>query len=196
MKGKFIVFEGADKTGKTTLAHKLTNYLITQNILVHQTYEPTLSTIYGRELRYNSNLTELERTCLFIADRQHHVVEIQEKLERGINVICDRFYWSSLTYNCETSIQKQLVYDSILKIPIIPDYLIYTYRPEYYYVNYNDPRGIQLYENKAKQKKVVEKYNIWLNEIQEIPLLKLDTNTKKSECLNQILSFIKLPCLQ
>ncbi len=93
----FIVFEGIDGSGKTTLSRKLQNFLLLRGIKAIWTKEPY--TAYIREIVINNKLSAWEETLLFITDRSIHVRElIGPKLEKGFTVICDRFYLSTFAY--------------------------------------------------------------------------------------------------
>ena len=110
MKGKFIVFEGIDGSGKTTQINKLSKWLIEtakipeKNQLVI-TREPG-GTNLGKSIRSllldtsegksPDSITEL---LLYAADRSQHVNEIiRPTLNKGDWVISDRFCGSTLAY--------------------------------------------------------------------------------------------------
>lgn len=103
-KGRFIVIEGIDGAGKTTQIELLANRLREQGRVVHVTAEPTAS-VSGGLLRDAlggiANRTACEMAALFVLDRIFHNVNpngINAMLEKGIDVICDRYYYSSLAY--------------------------------------------------------------------------------------------------
>ena len=103
-KGRFIVIEGIDGAGKTTQIELLANRLREQGRVVHVTAEPTVS-VSGGLLRDAlggiANRTACEMAALFVLDRIFHNVNpngINAMLEKGIDVICDRYYYSSLAY--------------------------------------------------------------------------------------------------
>lgn len=95
MKGRFIVLEGVDGTGKTTLAARLAE--LVGNAAV--TSEPTSGRI-GAALR-SGELGDIPPTAealLFAADRAIHTAEIEKILETGKWVICDRYMASTVAY--------------------------------------------------------------------------------------------------
>ena len=103
-RGRFIVIEGIDGAGKTTQIELLAEKLRLEGRTVHVTAEPTTS-VSGGLLRDAlggiSNRTACEMAALFVLDRIFHNVNpngINAMLERGIDVICDRYYYSSLAY--------------------------------------------------------------------------------------------------
>ncbi len=104
-RGRFIVFEGIDGAGKTTQIELLTNRLTKDGRRVHRTAEPTESVSGGLlrdALSGVSKRTPCEMAALFVLDRIFHntnpVNGIEKMLSEGIDVICDRYYYSSLAY--------------------------------------------------------------------------------------------------
>ncbi len=107
-KGKFIVFEGTDGSGKSTHARILTEKLMGGGVDTFVTFEPTSFETGKLIRRYLSGEIEGdERTiaALFMADRIEHLFNpegILAYLDKGITVISDRYYLSSLAYNCQS----------------------------------------------------------------------------------------------
>ena len=104
-KGKFIVFEGIDGSGKTTQINKLCEYLEEKGRKVYVTSEPTVSLTGGMlrdALSGVSKRTSCEMAAMFVLDRIFHNVNnkwgINKMLEDGYDVLCDRYYYSSLAY--------------------------------------------------------------------------------------------------
>ncbi len=107
--GKFIAFEGLDGSGSTTQVGKLYDWLnenskkFTLNRpLAHLTKEPTNNMIGGL---IRSRLTGAWKLCpeglqlLFAADRAYHLEkEIVPLLEKGVTVITDRYFFSTIAY--------------------------------------------------------------------------------------------------
>jgi dTMP kinase len=103
-RGKFIVFEGIDGSGKTTQMELLARVLEARGMPVLRTREPG-GTRVGDRLRgllldpdYR-DLTPRTEAFLYAADRAQHVTEkILPALHRGETVLCDRFLYSTLAY--------------------------------------------------------------------------------------------------
>lgn len=104
-RGKFIVLEGLDGAGKTTHLRLLAKALEDKGRRVYVTCEPT-STVTGGLIREalsgaTPRCTE-ELAALFLADRINHntnpINGIKQFIERGIDVISDRYYYSSFAY--------------------------------------------------------------------------------------------------
>jgi len=103
-RGKFIVFEGIDGCGKSTQIERLAASLTDMGRSVVTTAEPTGSES-GKMLRRALSGAEprsaAEMAALFVLDRIHHNVSadgIEALLAAGRDVVCDRYYYSSLAY--------------------------------------------------------------------------------------------------
>ena len=110
MKGKFIVIEGIDGSGKTTQINQLSKWfketnLIPENNQLIVTREPG-GTKLGQSIRSLLLDTSREKSpdpttelLLYAADRAQHVNEIiRPSLNKGDWVISDRFCGSTLAY--------------------------------------------------------------------------------------------------
>lgn len=98
-KGVFIVLEGIDGTGKSTLSRKLKAWLEEKGREVVLTAEPTDDWL-GKAVR-RANQEDLDprtESLLFTADRCQHTLRIEEMLKEGKVVICDRYYGSTVAY--------------------------------------------------------------------------------------------------
>ena len=108
-RGRFIVIEGMDGSGKSTQAVRLADWL--DGLEGHSCVgecEPTRGPV-GRVIRSSYELLDEsdpawldDRTMalLFAADRRHHCREIGALLEAGHHVVCDRYVLSSMVYQC------------------------------------------------------------------------------------------------
>ncbi len=104
-RGRFIVFEGIDGAGKTTQMNLLVKRLESEGRRVYATAEPTVSLSGGMlrdALAGISEKTSCEMAAMFVLDRIFHNVNrvngIEKMLEDGFDVICDRYYYSSMAY--------------------------------------------------------------------------------------------------
>ncbi len=104
-RGRLIVFEGIDGAGKTTQIELLEAYLKGQGRTVYRTAEPTESVTGGLlrdALSGVSKRTACEMAALFVIDRIFHNVNtvngFEKLLAEGVDILCDRYYYSSLAY--------------------------------------------------------------------------------------------------
>lgn len=98
-RGKFIVLEGGDGSGKSTAIRHLKEALKDERILF--TREPG-GTPLGktfREILLSEHMDALTELMLFSADRREHLSQvIVPTLRSGVHVICDRFDASTYAY--------------------------------------------------------------------------------------------------
>ncbi|MCL4379096.1 MAG: dTMP kinase [Candidatus Marsarchaeota archaeon] len=103
-RGKLIVIEGIDGSGKSTQAKILFDELLRKghnNVML--TAEPTnngIGAIIRNDLKATGgNLDPRTMQLVFTADRSQHVLQIIEpRLANGSTVICDRYYYSTAAY--------------------------------------------------------------------------------------------------
>ena len=159
-RGRFIVFEGIDGAGKTTQINLLAKHLSEQGRAVYCTAEPT-ETVSGGLLRDAlsgvTRRTICEMAAMFVFDRINHNVNpvngIQKMLADGFDVICDRYYYSSLAYQ-GSGTDPEWVSNMNLNCPEImrPDVCIFLdLTPEQSMARINRNRATQeIYENEEK----------------------------------------------
>ncbi|MEM0448732.1 MAG: dTMP kinase [Methanomassiliicoccales archaeon] len=98
--GLFVVFEGIDGSGKTTVSKIVFEALsasMPERVLL--TSEPTHSFIGEAVRRANTMDVDLvAEALLFVADRAEHTRQIVRWLQQGKLVICDRYYASTIAY--------------------------------------------------------------------------------------------------
>ena len=167
-RGKFIVFEGIDGSGKSTQIELLCDRLKKDGRSVYLTAEPTQSVSGGLlrdALAGVSRRTGCELAALFLLDRINHNVNsvngIEVMLERGFDVVCDRYYYSSLAYQgSETDFEW--VRDMNLNCREIrtPDVCIFLdLDPDTAMERIGHGRAVtEIYEKKSKLEEIRNKY--------------------------------------
>ncbi len=126
-RGKFIVLDGIDGSGKSTLLKRLFCHLFDGDKNHHPwgTREPYLSVSAKearRMLREGKDPLEDGKLFLglFVKDRKEHAEVIEEQLQRGHHVICDRYKYSTLAYqNAQGIPLKKLL--TVHKGILVPD---------------------------------------------------------------------------
>lgn len=104
-KGKFIVFEGIDGSGKSTQIKLLTQYLKEKGVSLYTTREPTDSPFGALAHqcmtgRIDTDDKTIASVC--VADRIDHIFNktngLLQKINDGVSVISDRYYFSNYAY--------------------------------------------------------------------------------------------------
>jgi dTMP kinase len=113
----FVTFEGIDGSGKSTQARLLEQHLAALGREVVATREPG-GTALGERIRElvldGPPISVWAEAALFAASRAEHAAEvIRPALDRGADVVCDRFVDSSLAYQ---GIARGLGLDRILEL--------------------------------------------------------------------------------
>jgi len=98
----FVTFEGVDWSGKSTQAELLAAWLRERGRTVLATREPG-GTVVGEAVRqvvlHGHDMTPWAEAALYAAARAEHVEHaIRPALERGEDVVCDRYIDSSVAY--------------------------------------------------------------------------------------------------
>ena len=176
-RGRFIVFEGIDGAGKSTQINLLANYLREQGRAVYCTAEPTESVSGGLlrdALAGVTRRTICEMAAMFVFDRINHNVNpvngIQKMLNDGFDVICDRYYYSSLAYQ-GSGTDPDWVSGMNLNCPEImrPDVCIFLdLTPEQSMARINRNRATQeIYENEEKLTQVRNQFYSVFEQLRE-----------------------------
>lgn len=110
-RGSFILFEGIDRSGKSTQVLLLSEHLRGRGVQVEVICFPDRNTEVGKLIdRYLQSKCEVDDRSLhllFSANRWERCAHIRETLNRGVTVIMDRYTESGIAY----SMAKGLPYD-------------------------------------------------------------------------------------
>lgn len=133
-KNVFIVLEGIDGSGKSTMIPEVCSFMAGLGYDVSGTAEPTTGPL-GQHLRNSLRMADglgekpsnAGLALLFAADRQFHSDRLEKRLvqnrEKPVAVVCDRYLHSSLAYQTDG-----LPWDYVMKINKynrIPDIVLY-----------------------------------------------------------------------
>lgn len=125
-KGKFIVFEGLDGSGKTIQAAMLKEWLRQKGLKCIATKEPT-ENITGNLLKvtlYLEKLSPVTDALLFAADRAEHLdKEVKKALKEGNIVISERYMYANLAYQSAQGVDENFI-EKINEFAIKPDLVI------------------------------------------------------------------------
>lgn len=135
-RGKFIVLEGIDGSGKGTIGKMLSSYLFdraksTHLFLTREPYDSPFLAEIRKLLKETSDPKENARQLaeLFVKDRKIHAEVIKRHLEEGTHVVCDRYKHSTLVFQ-----QAQgLLLEELMKMHdgvLVPDLTVILDVPE------------------------------------------------------------------
>lgn len=125
-KGFLIAVEGIDGAGKRTLCSFMKKFLESENLEVVQFAYPDYLSIWGKIIKeYLDNKIELnidEQFFVYFIDILKDQNEIRRLLEKGKNVLTDRYFSSTIAFQCAKgfSYQKALSIIEIMNV-IEPD---------------------------------------------------------------------------
>lgn len=119
----FIVVDGIDGAGKTTLVRQLGAFLSKFDPKI--TKEPTDLSTWGRQLRQSAKLGRLPKSTeieFFHKDRLFHIeTVILPALRTGRVVISDRYVDSTLAFQADGPADARRMYESFASQILIPD---------------------------------------------------------------------------
>ena len=203
-KGCFIVIEGPDGSGKTTVCKLLAEKLKEEGHEVVHTREPGGIDI-AEQIRNvildpkNTAMDPKTEALLYAASRAQHLVErVIPSINEGKIVLCERFVYSSLVYQ---GYARGLGIDAIYDInrfaigDMMPDLVIYLDVDEKTGLSRVDSRGNKDRldgESSAFHKKVVAGYQLIKERFKDFKVVDAskDVNTVLRDCMDIINSFI------
>jgi dTMP kinase len=134
-RGRLIVFEGVDGSGKSTQLRLLSEELREDRIAHIVTKEPTEG-VWGRKIRAMARSGELvapeEELRWFLEDRREHVATVlRPGIEAGQIVLSDRYALSTVAYQGARGLDpQQLLAQAEAEFPLPDLALIFELDPE------------------------------------------------------------------
>ena len=127
-KGRFIVFEGIDGSGKSTQAAYFAETLFLSDkrntvVLTREPYDPENIREIRQRLRQETDArANAEKMAeLYIADRKKHVAElISPQLAAGVHVVSDRYELSTIAYQSAQGLDIEDLFLRHQELPV-PD---------------------------------------------------------------------------
>lgn len=155
-RGLFLVFEGLDRTGKSTqaklLCEKMNFYGMPTELIRFPNRESPTGKILDSYLKKEITLEPHAAHLLFSANRWEMAAEMEAKLGAGINLVVDRYFYSGIAYSAANGLSFSWVKESDGGLPI-PDILFFI-----------NAKGMlatdsgELFENAEFQKKVYRNF--------------------------------------
>lgn len=189
-KGYFIVLEGLDGSGKTTVAQAIVNMLKDKDIDSIYTYEPYESIFTEILKKAGESMGAIIETLLMAADRYHHINEVIEpKLKEGKVVVSDRYYYSSIAYQGARGADIAWI-RAVNKFALNPDVAIY--------LDIDPGKGLARKVNTATRVKYLQKdlntlkkvRSIYLDLVRNGELLMVDATKPLDEVIRECASII------
>jgi dTMP kinase len=132
-RGYFVVLEGLEGAGTTTVAGLLAQALKERDLRVHMTAEPTdgpFGRLLRRHVQHEVTLDPSAAALLFTADRADHASgEILPAIGRGEWVVCDRYLLSTLAYQGAEGVDRRSILAASAHLPV-PDVTFYLDVPD------------------------------------------------------------------
>lgn len=125
--GLLVVFEGIDKTGKTTQIKKLLEKLPTAVMFKFPSEETRTGRLICEYFRGSINLTKEQLFYLNYINQMEYSEIILEKLKEGRVVLVDRYYLSNIVYSMARGLDKKIIQQMDWNHFISPDILIYLH---------------------------------------------------------------------
>ncbi|ENN96775.1 thymidylate kinase [Methanocaldococcus villosus KIN24-T80] len=176
----FIVFEGIDGSGKTTQAK-----LLAEKLKAFFTYEPTdgdVGKLIRAILREKRDVDNRTLALLFAADRIEHNKIIKKELKKR-DVVCDRYFYSSLAYQSVSGVDEDFI-KNINRYIIEPDI---TFLLIIDIEKALERKNKDMFENKDFLEKVQNKY---LELAKEYNFIVIDANRDVEEIHRDILKHL------
>lgn len=179
MKGKLIVIEGTDSSGKQTQADLLADRLNKDGIKTSRSRFPDYDTPTGRIIgecllgkngesffEDFQNIPPKVAALYYAADRAYNIDRINELLNQGINVILDRYVESNMAYQAakfddvkdkiNTLLWMEQLEFNLLDLPR-PDKVVFLYLP-YEYRNDKNEKNAHLKNAETVYSLMAERY--------------------------------------
>lgn len=214
-KGCFIVFEGIDGSGKSIQVRELSRKLKNMKYYSETTHEPyyegNIGNFIRKILKEKIVLSDEALALLFAADRMEHTQNvIRPILDENSIIICDRYIYSSMAYQCSEPNSKidvnwvKLINNFALK----PDIVFFLdIHPEIGIKRLNNgQKRVQddkYFETIDKQTRIREKYleifkfeknddsKIVKNIVEDVLIIKIDANIRIKTIREIIGRFVK-----
>jgi len=160
-RGKFIVFEGLDRSGKSTQSRLLTEKLQQNGELVKHRCFPDRTTVVGQMidsyLQSKSNLSNEAIHLLFSANRWEVASLLEQDLRDGFTVVCDRYAFSGVAYTAAKGLDFQWCKNPDVGLPA-PD-AVFFLKADPQSVKARAEYGEERYEKIEFQEKVKSQFD-------------------------------------
>jgi dTMP kinase len=194
LKGAFLVIEGIDGAGKSTLCGLLEKLLSEEGYRVRVTQEPTHDEI-GSFIREGKvkGISQKAEALLFTADRAVHTERIAKWVEEGDVVICDRYFASTVAYQSSglsgEALDREWLIELNTPVIITPDLTVL--------LDIDAKKGLGRIEDRGKMSKFEEQRFLentrreYLRLADEYDFMIIDAEESQAEIANKIIAKFK-----
>ena len=158
MRGSFIVFEGLDRSGKSSQASILCDSLRSQGRNVLLWKYPARETFLGKTidgyLKNSVSLPDRSIHLLFSANRWETVDCLLTELNNGTDIVCDRYAYSGIAYSAAKGLDFEWCRSADIGLPQ-PDLVLYM-KVSAEVARMRGGYGEERYEKEEFQRKVGE----------------------------------------
>lgn len=210
-KGKLIIVEGPDFAGKSTCINSAifdNSDFNTENLVISRepgSYFNDENYFICNEIRstlLKEKTSIKNEALLFAASRYFHTLSIIDKLNKGFNVLCDRYFISSLCYQGLVLGSKKIYDYNKLALNLLKDYEVHNIIFLLSYDTYNKRRSYRkadAMEQVSEEviKKRLDKFSNIDKDLKELELNSwienlhfVDANASKEEVNKKVTSII------
>jgi len=108
-RGAFVLFEGADRCGKSTQAQRLVGALQSRGVVAELWRYPDRTTAMGQMidayLQSKSDMSDGAIHLLFAANRWEKKALMERKLREGVTLVCDRYSYSGVAFTAAKKVE-------------------------------------------------------------------------------------------
>ena len=207
MKGKLIVIEGTDCSGKETQSDKLIERLKSDGIRVEKIAFPMYDTPTGKIVggpylgkeyichgwfsETAPNVDPKVAALYFAADRRYNMPKVKKLLDEGVNIIADRYVYSNMAHQggkIEDTNERMNMYAwlDILEFKLLelpkPDIAIFLHMPYEFSKKLKENRAEapDAHELNEKHLKMAENAYVELSSVYKWETVECATNTLKT----------------
>ena len=183
----FIVFEGIDGSGKSSVIARLKESLEASGRKVIVTAEPTQGAV-GKFVAETDDLIPEAEALLFTADRATHTSEVRKWMDDGYDVICDRYFGSTLAYQSAAGMDIGWLKAINSKVTIRPDVtILMDIDPEVSLKRVSERGEMSRFEKLDYLRKVRDAY---LSIADEFGFITVDADRDRDIVANEVISIV------
>ncbi|OAL38076.1 hypothetical protein AYO20_02528 [Fonsecaea nubica] len=195
-RGRFIVVEGLDRSGKSSLCHRLYEQFQSQGLKARYVKFPDRTTPTGQMI--NSYLTGQAQQddhsihLIFSANRWEAIKSISLDLQSGVNVVVDRYSFSGAVYSAAKQIPDlSLQWAWAPEIGLLKPDLLFFLDISSADAAKRGGYGAERYEQEEMQSRVRSLFKDLLSRLDGIAIHQIDAWKTMDEVTTEVLSIVQ-----